>query len=79
MDIVWGDAKTANVLIDKKDDAWLIDFGGGNTEVWIDEELWDTKEGDLQALEKILREVRGRKSAMRVREMSGAERLRARY
>jgi hypothetical protein len=35
--IVWGDAKTANVLIDEvTDDAWVVDFGGGNTKGWID-------------------------------------------
>lgn len=27
--VVWGDAKADNILIDKNDDAWEIDFGGG--------------------------------------------------
>lgn len=29
--VVWGDAKTGNILIDKHDNAWLLDFGGGQT------------------------------------------------
>jgi tRNA A-37 threonylcarbamoyl transferase component Bud32 len=52
--VVWGDAKTSNVLIDEKDDAWIVDFGGGQTFGWVDYELVGTKDGDLQALKKIL-------------------------
>ncbi|PTB37665.1 hypothetical protein M441DRAFT_82761 [Trichoderma asperellum CBS 433.97] len=33
-DMVWGDVKAANILIDENDNAWLIDFGGGYTEGW---------------------------------------------
>jgi tRNA A-37 threonylcarbamoyl transferase component Bud32 len=52
--IIWGDAKTSNVLIDDiSDDAWIVDFGGGNTYGWVDRELHGMAEGDLQALEKI--------------------------
>ena len=29
IDAVWGDAKAQNVLIDARDDAWVVDFGGG--------------------------------------------------
>jgi len=39
----------------------LVDFGGGHTQGWADEELWGTKEGDLQALEKILTGARPEK------------------
>jgi hypothetical protein len=52
--VVWGDAKTSNILIDKKDDAWIVDFGGGQTLGWVDYELVGSKDGDLQALKKIL-------------------------
>ncbi|KAL2145760.1 hypothetical protein VTI28DRAFT_6259 [Corynascus sepedonium] len=52
--VVWGDAKADNVLIDKKNDAWLIDLGGCYTEDWVDKEKADTKEGDLQGLERIV-------------------------
>jgi Ser/Thr protein kinase RdoA (MazF antagonist) len=51
--IIWGDGKAANVIIDEQDDAWLIDFGGGWTDGWVDEELADTVEGDQQAISKI--------------------------
>ncbi|OBT80282.1 hypothetical protein VF21_00579 [Pseudogymnoascus sp. 05NY08] len=56
--IVWGDAKTANVLIDEvTDDAWVVDFGGGNTVGWIDRELHGSVEGDQQALRRIKKEL----------------------
>jgi hypothetical protein len=51
--IVWGDAKPDNVLIDVCDDAYLVDFGGGYTRGWVDRELMNTKEGDLQGLGRI--------------------------
>lgn len=52
--IVWGDAKPDNILIDKHDDAYLIDFGGGYTNGWVDKEPSNTIEGDLQGLERIV-------------------------
>lgn len=51
--IVWGDAKADNVLIDVHDDAYLIDFGGGYTRGWVDRELNNTQQGDLQGLGRI--------------------------
>lgn len=51
--LVWGDGKPSNIIIDEQDDAWLIDFGGGFTQGWVDEEVAETKEGDEQALIKI--------------------------
>ncbi|KAM0419091.1 hypothetical protein ACHAPT_012030 [Fusarium lateritium] len=50
---VWGDGKPNNIIIDELDDIWLIDFGGGFTHGWVDEELADTAEGDDQARAKI--------------------------
>jgi hypothetical protein len=52
--IVWGDAKPDNVLIDASNDAWIIDFGGGDTEGWVDSDLAGTKEGDAQGLSRIV-------------------------
>jgi len=52
--LVWGDAKAENIMIDKNNDAWLVDFGGGYTKGWVDEDKADTKEGDLQGVAKIV-------------------------
>ena len=52
--IIWGDVKTANVLIDGNNDAWVIDFGGGYTEGWVDKGLAGTVAGDLQGMAKIM-------------------------
>ncbi|MCJ1345380.1 hypothetical protein MMC31_003587 [Peltigera leucophlebia] len=51
--VVWGDAKADNILIDKNDDTWIIDFGGGWTEHWVHPELADSVKGDLQGLKSI--------------------------
>jgi serine/threonine protein kinase len=55
--IVWGDAKPDNVLIDRNDDAWIIDFGGGYSRGVVEREKSGTLEGDLQGLEKIVEYV----------------------
>jgi len=55
--IVWGDSKPDNVLIDKDDDAWIIDFGGGYTRGFVEREKAGTIEGDLQGLGKIVEYV----------------------
>lgn len=52
-DIVWGDVKADNILIDKADEAWMIDFGGSYTFGWVDEDKVNTIEGDLQGLQRI--------------------------
>lgn len=51
--VVWGDAKPDNVLIDSQDDAYLIDLGGGYTKGWVDQEVANTVEGDLQGLQRV--------------------------
>ena len=52
--LVWGDAKAGNVIFDKECNPWIIDFGGGYTDGWVDEELVDSVTGDLQGLRKII-------------------------
>lgn len=52
--IIWGDAKPDNVLIDRNQDAWVVDFGGGYTEGWVPKILAGTIEGDRIALEKMV-------------------------
>jgi hypothetical protein len=47
-----------NILIDEvTDDSWIVDFGGGNTDGWIDRDLHGSKAGDLQALDRITAEL----------------------
>lgn len=53
--IVWGDAKAENALIDANGDAYLIDFGGGYTEGMVEKEMCNSIEGGLQGLESIKR------------------------
>lgn len=52
--VVWGDAKAENVLVDDDEDAWVIDFGGGYTEGWVEKDYAGTVTDDLQGLAKIL-------------------------
>lgn len=51
--IVWGDAKADNVLLDHENNTWVIDFEGGRTEGWVDEDRRETIAGDLQGLSRI--------------------------
>lgn len=53
--IIWGDAKADNFLIDENDELWIIDFGGSYTEGWVDPELSETKEGDDMGVDKVVR------------------------
>ncbi|RBQ80369.1 hypothetical protein FVER14953_12589 [Fusarium verticillioides] len=57
--LIWGNGSPGNIIINEQDNAWLIDFGGGYTQGWIDEELAETKEGDEQALERIAQLLSG--------------------
>ncbi|KAF5001614.1 hypothetical protein FGRMN_920 [Fusarium graminum] len=52
--LIWGDARPSNIIIDEEDNAWLIDFGGGYTHGWTNKDFAETKEGDEQALAKIV-------------------------
>ncbi|KAL2850063.1 hypothetical protein BJX68DRAFT_266856 [Aspergillus pseudodeflectus] len=49
----YGDVKPDNILIDDARQPWLIDFEGGRTTGWVDEELVNTIEGDLQGPERL--------------------------
>ncbi|KAL9616605.1 MAG: hypothetical protein Q9160_008550 [Pyrenula sp. 1 TL-2023] len=54
-DLVWGDAKADNFLVDACGELWMIDFGGSFTPGWVDEELADTVDGDDMGTEKIVK------------------------
>ena len=51
--IVWGDVKPDNVLIDEEDNAWILDFGGGYNSEFVDEDVIETIEGDVQGISRI--------------------------
>ncbi len=52
--IIWGDVKPDNVLIDSEENTWLIDFGGGFNSTYVDEDVIETVEGDLQGVSRIM-------------------------
>lgn len=73
-DVVWGDVKPDNIIINpERDEPILIDFGGGYTRGWIDKELRETKEGDSQALAKILTFIDKIGSEEKIRRWGGLE------
>jgi hypothetical protein len=54
--IVWGDVNVHNIFIDANGDAWVIDFGGNCNVEFVDEELKETHEGDIQGLRRVFEE-----------------------
>ena len=52
--VIWDNGEASNIIIDAEDNAWLIDFGGGWTEGWVDDALADTVERDEQAVTRIV-------------------------
>jgi serine/threonine protein kinase len=57
--LVWGDVKLDNVMIAPSGDAVVIDFGGGGTLQYIDVQLHETREGDLQGIGKMRAKLLG--------------------
>ena len=61
-DIVWGDAHPKNVMIDSRtNDLTLIDFEGGCSPGFVDDDKRDTKAGDTQAVQRICEVIDDRK------------------
>ncbi|KAM4058916.1 kinase [Hirsutella rhossiliensis] len=53
VDIIWGDVKADNVMVNTDGDAVLIDFGGGYIPEYVTQELQQTAQGDLIGLDHI--------------------------
>jgi len=53
---VWGDVHPGNIVIDKNFDAWIVDFGGGCIEEFLDRKKAGTKEEDWQGVQRIFEE-----------------------
>ncbi len=54
VDIRWGDVQPGNVVIDKDENAWVVDFAGGYTEGFgVNEKNYDTEEGDLAGIDNL--------------------------
>ncbi|KAI9674969.1 MAG: hypothetical protein M1817_001375 [Caeruleum heppii] len=51
--VVWGDGKPSNILLDREDDIWIVDFGGSRTEGWVDATCQESIQGDEQAIRRI--------------------------
>ncbi|KAK5633212.1 hypothetical protein RRF57_008926 [Xylaria bambusicola] len=51
--IVWGDVKPENVMINSNNDAVIIDFGGGYTPAFVPRELRETVQGDLLGFDRL--------------------------
>ena len=54
LDIVWGDVKPDNVLIDNDNNAVVIDLEGGTTRGWVDHDVGGTLQGDMQGMERMM-------------------------
>lgn len=52
--IYWGDVQPGNVVIDKKENAWVVDFAGGYTEGFgVSEKNYNSEKGDLEGIENL--------------------------
>ncbi|RDL37302.1 Uncharacterized protein BP5553_04735 [Venustampulla echinocandica] len=52
-DIVWGNVHPGNIVIDMNFDAWVVDFGDGWIEDFVDRKKAGIKEGDWQVVQRI--------------------------
>lgn len=53
VDIVWGDVNPGNMVIDFDFNLWIVDFGGGFIDGFVDRRLAGTKQGDLEGIKGI--------------------------
>lgn len=53
--VLWGDVNPGNIVVDFDLNVWVVDFGGGLIEGFVDRGLAGTKEGDLDGIERVFR------------------------
>ncbi|KAF2488642.1 hypothetical protein BU16DRAFT_568164 [Lophium mytilinum] len=68
LDVIWGDVQARNVVIDRSGNAIVISFEGGAVKGWIDKDKMETKEGDLQGLERLVDYIMNDDSSLRLRD-----------
>lgn len=54
--IIWGDVNLGNIIVDYELNAWVIDFGSGFIDEFVDKDLAGTKEGDLEGIDRIFQD-----------------------
>jgi len=57
-DLLWGDAKADNFLVDRDDNLWIIDFGGSYTVGWMDGRTYGTRKGEQKVVDLIVKGVK---------------------
>lgn len=50
--IVWGDVHQGNIVIDTQMNVWVVEFGGGRVEPFVNRRIYDTTDGDSHGIEK---------------------------
>jgi Ser/Thr protein kinase RdoA (MazF antagonist) len=53
--IVWADVQPDNISTDKNGKPCLIDFGGGFNCAYVDEDVTETVDGDMQGDSRIMK------------------------
>jgi serine/threonine protein kinase len=56
-DIIWGNARPENILIDTDNNAWIVDIGGTDVAKWMEIDKPTTAEDDLKGLTEILKYI----------------------
>ncbi|RJE21907.1 Protein kinase domain protein [Aspergillus sclerotialis] len=51
--IVWGDVNPGNIVVDSELNIWVVDFGGGFIDGFVDSSLAGKEEGDLEGIRGI--------------------------
>lgn len=70
--VIWGDARADCVMIDRYNNAIILDLEGGFTPSWIDQDLEGTMQGDMLALARLMDFIYNDKCPRRVQLLEDA-------